>query len=63
MSNMYIMSIMNINTMFRRLAIEHDALLESNWNISSEKQDLEASINRLRVANEKDSRTIPELEQ
>lgn len=53
----------NINTKFRHLTIECDALLENNQNIFSEKEDLEALVNRLRAANEEDSKTIQDLEQ
>jgi hypothetical protein len=45
MSSSIILLVTNIDTMFRWLAIEHDALLKSNQNIYGEKQDLEASIN------------------
>ncbi len=61
MFNSYILLVINIDTMFRWLVIERDALLKSNQNIYGEKQDLEASINQLRAANEKDSKTIQEL--
>jgi chaperonin cofactor prefoldin len=54
---------MNIDTEFQRLATECDALLERNQNIFDEKQDLETSINRLKVANERDSKTIQDVEQ
>jgi hypothetical protein len=53
----------NIDREFRHLAIERDALHESNQNISDEKQNLEYFVNQLKVANEKDSRTIHNLEQ
>ncbi len=63
MSSSYILLVMNIDTEFQRLAIECDALLERNQNIFDEKQDLETSINRLKVANERDSKTIQDVEQ
>jgi hypothetical protein len=43
---------------FRHLAAKRDALVENNRNIFSEKQDLEALFNELKVTNEKDSKTI-----
>jgi len=36
MSSLYILLVININTMFKRLATECDALLESNQNIFGE---------------------------
>ncbi len=63
MSSSYILLVMNIDTEFQRLATECDALLERNQNIFDEKQDLETSINRLKVANERDSKTIQDVEQ
>jgi hypothetical protein len=35
----------------------------TNRNISDEKQNLEASVNQLKATNEKDFRTIQDLEQ
>jgi hypothetical protein len=49
---------MNIETKFQRLATKRDALLECNRNIFYQKKYLEASINRLKATNEKDSKTI-----
>ncbi len=58
MSISYILLVTNINMKFWRLATEHDALLESNWNIFDEKQDLKGSVNQFRATNDKDSKTI-----
>jgi uncharacterized protein YlxW (UPF0749 family) len=53
----------NINTKFRRLVGECDALQEKNQNISNEKKNLESFVNQLKATNEKDSKTINDLEQ
>lgn len=45
------------------MAVEHDALQENNHNIFGQKQNLESSVNQLKAINEKDSRTIHDLEQ
>jgi hypothetical protein len=45
MSNSYILLVTNINTKFQCLLTEHNALLERNRNIFSEKPDLEDSVN------------------
>lgn len=45
MSNSYILLVTNINTKFQCLLTEHNALLERNRNIFSEKLDLEDSVN------------------
>jgi hypothetical protein len=63
MSNLYILLVMNIDMEFQHLATKCDGLLESNWNIFDEKQDLEALVNQFKAANEKDFRTIQGLEQ
>ncbi len=63
MSNLYILLVMNIDMEFQHLAAKCDALLESNQNIFDEKQGLEALVNQLKAANEKDFRTIQDLEQ
>ncbi len=58
MSSLYVLLVMNIETKFQRLATKRDALLECNRNIFYQKKYLEASINRLKATNEKDSKTI-----
>ncbi len=42
MFSSYILLVMNIDTEFWCLAVEHEALVENNQNISDEKQNLEA---------------------
>ncbi len=45
MSNLYILSMKNINIEFWHLVVERDALVENNINIFGGKQDLETLIN------------------